>query len=68
MAGALVLTYACTLDFGRFRYTLSDEPVGGGGGAAECNVPADCPGSDSDCLQRTCIGGGCGTQFAEIVN
>ena len=34
-------------------------PVGGSGGQ-ECVGPFECPGTDTDCRQRTCINGVCG--------
>jgi hypothetical protein len=35
---------------------------GEGGVAAECEGPEDCPGTESDCLHRTCVEGVCGQQ------
>ena len=29
----------------------------------ECGTPANCPGQDTECLTRTCLGGACGVTF-----
>jgi plastocyanin len=33
---------------------------GGAGGGGGCSLPTDCPGTDTDCQQRTCTQGVCG--------
>src|SRR5262245_58718283 len=33
------------------------------GGSGGCSVPADCPGMDTECQQRTCTNSTCGTIF-----
>ncbi|MFT3774527.1 MAG: hypothetical protein QM820_54920 [Minicystis sp.] len=38
----------------------SSSSSSGAGGAASCLFPADCPGSDTDCVVRTCDDGLCG--------
>ncbi|MEZ4307779.1 MAG: lamin tail domain-containing protein [Polyangiaceae bacterium] len=35
----------------------------GTGTCVECNAPADCPGSDTECQSRTCNSNTCGTSF-----
>lgn len=39
-----------------------DAGTGGAGGSPVC-VPAQCPGSDTECSKRTCAGGKCGFAF-----
>ncbi|EYF08637.1 lamin tail domain-containing protein [Chondromyces apiculatus] len=34
--------------------------AGGSGGAPQCTVPTECPGADTECATRTCVGGTCG--------
>ncbi|HPY19976.1 MAG TPA: hypothetical protein PLM08_19970, partial [Polyangiaceae bacterium] len=38
--------------------------TGGSGGAGGCTVPSDCPGTDTDCASRTCVGNSCGVEYA----
>lgn len=33
------------------------------GGCVECNVASDCPGTDTECSQRTCAANACGVNF-----
>ncbi|HVY49224.1 MAG TPA: hypothetical protein VHB21_25210, partial [Minicystis sp.] len=38
--------------------------TGGAGGGVMCALPSDCPGSDTECAQRTCTAGQCGVTYA----
>ncbi|AKT43152.1 lamin tail domain-containing protein [Chondromyces crocatus] len=37
---------------------------GGAGGDPQCSTPAQCPGEDTTCATRTCVGGVCGVDAA----
>jgi hypothetical protein len=40
--------------------SASSSSSGGTGGSPACTAPADCPGVDTECHTRTCVGGVCG--------
>jgi hypothetical protein len=43
--------------------TSSTGGTDGGTDGGTCTTASDCPGSDTDCAQRTCVNGACGVAF-----
>ncbi len=41
--------------------TTSSSGTGGTGGSPACMAASECPGADTECRKRTCVGGVCGT-------
>src|SRR6185437_924769 len=39
----------------------------GGAGQGGCSTAQDCPGTDTGCVVRSCVGGLCGTTYAPAV-
>ncbi|MBX3130167.1 MAG: lamin tail domain-containing protein [Polyangiaceae bacterium] len=42
----------------------TNQVCNGAGACVGCNVAADCPGTDTECRTKTCVGGACGFDFA----
>ncbi len=43
--------------------TIGGTVCSASGVCVDCNVAADCPGTDTDCSTRTCLGNTCGNNF-----